>query len=90
MKTGPIITGGLLVVSAIVCTPIALLTLAFLFYAPDRAPRPLEFLYPSLLIIGTWIGVALLWRAQRWISACVLLAILIGVYLYWWSTLELP
>jgi hypothetical protein len=93
MKIARIITFGMLVVSAIVCIPLALLYSALIAHALN-AVSPLDgfyyFFYPWLLIGGTWIAVWLLGKYKHWIAACILLAILVGIYLYWWSTLELP
>ena len=47
-----VITAGLLVVSAAVCIPFALLGSAIFAHAPTN--RLLGFFFPWLLIVGTW------------------------------------
>jgi hypothetical protein len=85
MRVRQVITFGLFVLSAVVCLPFAFLTSALAIHAP----KPLALFYPAILLIGAWIVAGLLWRAKLWIPASILLAMLIGVHLYWWSTLEL-
>lgn len=85
ISIGRNITAGLLIVSGVVCIPLALLASALF-----AANNPLAIFYPWSLIIGAWGAVWALWRAGRWIPACIVLIILIGFYLYFWFTLELP
>ena len=90
VSIGRNVTAGLLIVSGVICIPLALLASALFAHAPNYAHNPVAFLYPWLLIGGTWGAVWPLWRAGRWTPACILLIILIGIYLYFWFNLELP
>jgi hypothetical protein len=85
MSVGRNITTGLLIVSGVVCIPLALLASAVF-----AANNLLAIFYPWSLIIGGWGAVWALWRTGRWIPASVVLMILISFYLYFWFTLELP
>jgi len=86
---GKIITLVMIAVSVVLCVPLANIYFALLINAPNQSARPVAF-FPWLLLIGTWFAVWLQWRAERWLIACLLLAILLGIVGYGWLTLELP
>jgi hypothetical protein len=89
VAVGKIMTLVMIVASAVVCVPFASLDFGLLINAPNQSARLFAF-YPWLLLSGTWFAVWLEWRTERWLIACILLAILLGIFVYWWSTLELP
>ena len=88
VSIGRNITVGLLIVSGVFCPPFAFLASRLLAHAPNFTQYPLAFLYPWLLIVGTWGAVWPLWKVERWIPACVIITILISIYLYFWYDLE--
>jgi hypothetical protein len=89
LAVGKIITCLLIVASAIVCVPYALLFSMLFLSAPDPSAR-VAASYPWLVIFGTSYVVWLAWREQRWWIAWLCLAALLGVATYGWLTLELP
>jgi hypothetical protein len=84
------VTIGLLIVSGVVCVPLALLATIIFAHAPATANNPLVIFYPWSLIIVAWGGVWLLWRTGRWVPAWFVLIVLIVIYAYFWTTFELP
>jgi hypothetical protein len=84
-----IITLIMLVASVVVCVPMAYLAFALLVHAPNQAARPFAFL-PSILLLGAWLAVLIAWKSERWLIAYLVLATLLGIFSYGWSTIEVP
>jgi hypothetical protein len=77
---------GLMGLSAIVCLPIAALVSRFLANAPNRW----AVYYLWLWIFGAWLMAWLLLRLGLWMPACLLLAVLIGFFVYGFSQFDPP
>lgn len=86
---GKIVTLVLGVASVVVCFPYAFLAFALLIHAPNQWARLFAFC-PLLLIFGAYFAVGWAWKKERWLGACLVLAALLGLFAYGWSTLELP
>lgn len=91
VTAGKIVALLLFAATAVTCLPYAFIVLGLLLHAPDPPFGDVLFGFAIVLLIaGAWLAAWLAWRHKRWVSAWLALAVLLGVFAYWWSILELP